>query len=150
MGAALVALAFGTVAYSRFWSDDVTLFRRAAAAVPESTKAHHKLGEELLRRGDVGDALRSLRRALEIAPDNVYAAETLQQARSEVMRRCAPRPSRGAIAGSESLPRDPDILLVVGAPASPGGTRRSPARRWRASWSWRETASPPRRRGRAA
>jgi protein O-mannosyl-transferase len=113
--AVVAALAFGTVAYSRFWSDDVTLFRRAAAAVPESTKAHHKLGEELLRRGELGDALRSLGRALEIAAGNVYAAETLQQARSEVLRRYMPGPSGGAAVGSEPLPRDPDILLLVGA-----------------------------------
>ncbi|MHB1194030.1 MAG: tetratricopeptide repeat protein [Longimicrobiales bacterium] len=113
--AAVVALAFGTVAYSRFWSDDVTLFRRAAAAVPGSTKAHHKLGEELLRRGELGDALRSLGRALEIAPGNVFAAETLEQARTMVVQRYVLVPAGGAPSGPEALPRDPDILLVVGA-----------------------------------
>ncbi|HSW31712.1 MAG TPA: DUF1736 domain-containing protein [Longimicrobiales bacterium] len=112
-GAAVVGFAFATVAYTRFWTDDVTLFRRAASASAGSTKAHHKLGEELLRRGEVGDALRSLRRALEIAPGNVFAAETLAQAREMAAQRWVP----GAASGSdpEPLPRDPDILLVVGA-----------------------------------
>jgi hypothetical protein len=113
--AAVAGLSAGTVAYSRFWSDDVTLFRRAAAAVPESTKAHHKLGEELLRRGELGDALRSLGRALEIAPGNVFAAETLEQARTMVVQRWVLGPAGGAASGPEALPRDPDILLVVGA-----------------------------------
>ncbi|NJD18183.1 MAG: DUF1736 domain-containing protein, partial [Gemmatimonadetes bacterium] len=112
-GAAVLGLAAATVAYSRFWTDDVTLFQRAAAASPASTKAHHKLGEELLRRGEVGEALRSLRRALEIAPENVFAAETLAQARALAARRWAPEPGAGVVA--EPLPRDPEILLVGGA-----------------------------------
>jgi len=112
---AVAALAMGTVAYSRFWSDDVTLFRRAAAAVPGSTKAHHKLGEELLRRGELGGALRSLRRALEIAPGNVFAAETLDQARTMVVQRYVLAPPGAASPEPGTLPRDPDILLVVGA-----------------------------------
>ena len=110
----VMVLGFGTVAYARFWTDDVTLFLRAADAAPESTKAHHKLGEELLRRGEVGDALRSLRRALEIAPRNAFAAETLEQARAMVAQRWAAAPA-GAAPGAEPLPRDPDILLAVGA-----------------------------------
>lgn len=109
----VLTLAAATAAYSRFWSDDVTLFRRAAEVSHRSTKAHHKLGEELLRRGEAGDALRSLRRALEIAPDNVFAAQTLDQARSLVARRWVPGAGGGAPA--EPLPRDPDILLVVAA-----------------------------------
>ncbi len=113
-GAVVVGFGAGTVAYARHWSDDVTLFRRAAAASAGSTKAHHKLGEELLRRGEVGEALRSLRRALEIAPDNVFAAQTLDQARAHVVERWVGAPASGA-AGAGPLPRDPDILLVVGA-----------------------------------
>jgi uncharacterized membrane protein len=118
-GVVVVALSSATVAYARHWSDDVTLFRRAVAASPASTKAHHKLGEELLRRGELGDALRSLRRSLEIAPDNVFAAQTLDQARARVVERwVGAAGERGAEGGAPTagpLPRDPDILLVVGA-----------------------------------
>ncbi|MDP2956189.1 MAG: DUF1736 domain-containing protein [Longimicrobiales bacterium] len=111
---AFVGLGAGTLSYARFWTDDVTLFRRAAAAVPTSTKAHHKLGEELLRRGELGDALRSLDRALEIAPENAFASVTREQARAAVVQRFGPTP----VAPSQPLPEgvrdDAEILCVLG------------------------------------
>jgi hypothetical protein len=114
-GVAAVALAAGTLAYTRYWRDDVTLFRRAVSVVATSTKAQHKLGEELLRRGELGEALLHLRRAMEIAPGNVFAAETLEQARSAVVQRYVrAAPGAGGVP-SEAIPRDPEILLVVGA-----------------------------------
>lgn len=97
-------MAMATLAYARHWTDDVTLFRRAVAAVPNSTKAHHKLGEELLRAGELGGALRSLERALEIAPDNVFAAVTRDQARAAAVARYAGRVP----------PPDGDILHALG------------------------------------
>lgn len=97
-------LALTTLAYARHWTDDVALFRRAVAAVPNSTKAHHKLGEELLRAGELGGALRSLERALEIAPDNVFAAVTRDQARAAAVARYA----------GQVPPPDGDILHALG------------------------------------
>lgn len=81
-GVALVlALSVQTVRYTRAWHDDLALFRWAIERVPRSTKAHHKLGEELLRAGDAESAVRSLRIALDIAPGNEFARQTLAQAR---------------------------------------------------------------------
>lgn len=92
----LAALSVLTVRYSLAWTDDVTLFRHAVAQVPRSTKAHHKLGEELLRAGDVEIALVSLRRALEIAPGNEFAARTLAQAKLRQAVSTGPDPAAGA------------------------------------------------------
>jgi tetratricopeptide (TPR) repeat protein len=105
-----VALAAQTVRYSSAWDNDLALFRWAVAHVPESTKAHHKLGEELLRAGEEGDAVRSLRRALEIAPDNEFAAVTMAQARGRVAERYLSPSTRS---GSGELPSDPDLLYVL-------------------------------------
>jgi tetratricopeptide (TPR) repeat protein len=104
-------LALATLVYARHWTDDVTLFRRAVAAVPNSTKAHHKLGEELLRAGYAEEALPYLERALEIAPDNVFAAVTLDQARA-----AAGRPPEGGGAASVA-----EILLAEGIAEAQGG-----------------------------
>lgn len=107
-----VGLTVQTFRYTGAWTDDVTLFRHAVQVEPRSTKANHKLGEELLRRGDVGPALRALHRALAIAPENVYAAETLQQARTDVAARYLAPAASGA-----PLPQDPDVLYALGAVA---------------------------------
>jgi hypothetical protein len=77
---ALLALGAQTLRYSRAWTDDIALFTWATRAQPSSTKAHHKLGEELLRAGRIAEAFPALERALVIAPGNVYAQETLQTA----------------------------------------------------------------------
>jgi tetratricopeptide (TPR) repeat protein len=113
-GAALLVVALGaqTVRYSSAWSDDVSLFRWAVANVPASTKVHHKLGEELLRRGDLGGAIRSLDRALEIAPANEFAALTRSMAASRIAERYLP-PAAGR-GGADEAARDPDVLYVLG------------------------------------
>jgi tetratricopeptide (TPR) repeat protein len=81
-------------------------------SVPNSSKAHHKLGEALLRAEEPGPALRSLRKALEIAPDNPFAAQTQAQARLMITRRYLP-------GGPDSPPPDPlpddaEILHLLG------------------------------------
>lgn len=101
-----------TVRYTGAWRNDIALFQAAVAAVPGSTKAQHKLGEELLRAGEVGASLPHLREALRIAPDNEFAAITLSQARDRVARRylpVGPEASRAA-----DLPEDPEILYTLG------------------------------------
>lgn len=117
VGVVLVALSLQAVRYTAAWRDDVTLFRRAVEAVPTSTKAHHKLGEELLRRGELEPALASLHRALEIAPENAWAAETLAVARSHA----ADRYLAGAREGR--LPDGAEILYALGAVALERGER---------------------------
>jgi tetratricopeptide (TPR) repeat protein len=108
----LAALCVQTIRYSRAWESDISLFKWAAASVPESTKAHHKLGEELLRVGDLGGAVGSLRRSLEIAPDNQFAAGTLSSAHREISRMYLPT-AEGAEAPPPHPP-DSEVLYVLG------------------------------------
>lgn len=108
----LGALALQTLRYSGAWDSDISLFRTAVISVPNSTKANHKLGEELLRAGELGPSLPFLRRAMEIAPDNQFAAQTLAQARQQVIRRYLPMDP-----GSHPPtppPADPEILYLLG------------------------------------
>lgn len=112
------AMALRTLDYSRAWDNDIALFRHAVASVPKSTKANHKLGEELLRAGEIGPALPYLRRALEIAPDNDFAAATLAEARRRVAQ-LYPTPEPGSL--PRPLPTDPEILYVLGQVSREGG-----------------------------
>jgi tetratricopeptide (TPR) repeat protein len=105
------SFSFQTLRYSSAWADDISLFRWAVASVPNSSKAHHKLGEELLRVGDLGGAVRSLNRALSIAPDNLFAAQTLGQARARLAREYLVPDSGGGI---DPPPSDPDLLYLLG------------------------------------
>ena len=77
--AAIAVLGFAaqTARYSGAWRSNLTLFEWAVRAVPNSTKAHHKLGEVYYLEGRTTDAIRELERALEIAPGNTFAAQTL-------------------------------------------------------------------------
>jgi len=78
---AVVGFAALTVRYSAAWRSNLTLFEWAVRAVPNSTKAHHKLGEVYYLEGRTEDAIRELERALEIAPWNEFAARTLAAVR---------------------------------------------------------------------
>jgi Flp pilus assembly protein TadD len=125
--AVVLLLAAQTVRYASVWTDDLTLFRWAARVVPTSTRAHHKVGEELLRAGELGDAVRSLRRALAIAPDNRYAAETLALAERTIVERHLPV---GGEAPSAPSPADPDILHVLGTATRGRGDLDGAAEWW--------------------
>lgn len=57
-----------TVARNRVWKDEETLLRATLAAHPENVKALRALGSLLGRRGERGEALRLLDRALEVHP----------------------------------------------------------------------------------
>lgn len=111
-GLILVAFSLQTLRYSAAWSDDLSLFQWATASVPNSTKAHHKLGEEYLRVGDLGKALRSLRQALEIAPDNEFAALTMVAARQAVTNEYLP--AGDSPQTHAPSPSDPDVLYLLG------------------------------------
>ncbi len=110
--AVLVAFSAQTLRYSSAWANDLSLFAWAVATTPESTKAHHKLGEELLRAGEYGPALRSLDRSLEIAPDNEFAAQTLWVARRQLAGQfLAPTGEPDSL---PPPPGDPDVLYLLG------------------------------------
>jgi Flp pilus assembly protein TadD len=124
----VLLLSAQTVRYASVWTDDLTLFRWAARVVPSSTRAHHKVGEELLRSGQLGDAVRSLRRALAIAPDNRYAAETLVLAERAIVERYLPAEGDRPPA---LPPPDPDILHVLGTATRGRGDLDGAAAWWR-------------------
>lgn len=107
----MVGLSVQTVRYTGAWTDDVSLFSFAVERVPQSTKAHHQLGASLLRAGQLGAALAPLRRAIDIAPENQFAAGTLARARILIRERYLPR--GGEAPDPEVLPRDPEILHTL-------------------------------------
>lgn len=120
-----------TQSYTDAWSDDIALFRRAVVSVPNSTKANHKLGEELLRAGDLGPSLPFLRRALEIAPDNAFAARTLEVARQQVVRLYLPSNTQGPIPARPT--NDPEILYFLGVANRERGNLTDAGRFWEAA-----------------
>ncbi len=65
-GLILLALAAGTVRRNWDWSDNLTLFRRAAAVSPDSSKARHGLGNEYFRLGRTGAAIGEFQAAIAI------------------------------------------------------------------------------------
>jgi tetratricopeptide (TPR) repeat protein len=120
-----------TVRYTAAWTDDLTLFRWAARAVPTSTKAHHKLGEELLRAGQIGPGLAALDHALAVAPDNEFAAITLAQARRLVADRYGDfDPARPDARGT---PDDPRVFYVLGQQRRERGDIAGAVRLWKAA-----------------
>ena len=123
----IVAMSAQAFRYSGAWTDDIALFEWAAASVPRSTKAHHKLGEEYLRVGRLGDALRSLDQALRIAPDNQFAARTWEQTRRTVQDRY------GTLEGPERPPGDADVLYVLAQMRREGGDLPGAVRLWEAA-----------------
>ena len=125
----LAGFSVQAIRYSNAWDNDVSLFQWATLSMPASTKAHHKLGEELLREGNLGDAVRALGRALDIAPGNEFAGVTMGQARRAVAERFFPPPEGRGKAGS--LPADPDLLYLLGQIRRDQGDLGEAGRYWR-------------------
>ncbi len=132
--AALVAVySVQTLRYSNAWRADIPLFRWAVASVPRSTKAHHKLGEELLRAGYLGEGVREVRLALAIAPENQYAATTLEVARRLINDRYLP--ASGGNQQEVEPATDPDVLHVLGQLSQQRGALSEAERYWEAAQS---------------
>jgi len=134
-----VALGFRTLTYGRAWDNDISLFRWAVANVPNSTKAHHKLGEELLRADSLGEALPELRQALAIAPDNQFAAATLARARERIAGRYLSPPGGDTILPA---PPDPEILYSLGSITYSRGDTEQAERYWARALSVDSTHVP--------
>jgi protein O-mannosyl-transferase len=62
----LLALAAGAAGRNRDWRDNLTLFRRAVAVSPRSSKARHGLGNEYFRLGRTGPAIEEFKAAIAI------------------------------------------------------------------------------------
>ena len=129
----VVSLSGQTLHYSSAWADDLSLFRWATTEVPESTKAHHKLGEEYLRAGELGNAIRSLRRSLDIAPDNEFAALTMAAARTAAAAEYLPWGD--STRNSARPPSDPDVLYTLGQLSRERGDMTEAERYWEAARS---------------
>jgi hypothetical protein len=123
-GGLVVALSVQTLRYSNAWRADIPLFRWAVTSVPRSTKAHHKLGEELLRAGYLGEGVAEVRLALAIAPENRYAAATLEVARRLISERYTEAVEPAT---------DPDVLHVLGQLSRERGDVSEAERYWEAA-----------------
>jgi tetratricopeptide (TPR) repeat protein len=65
----LIAAGLLTTLQLRHWQDTVTLFRRAVAVTSGNWLAHNNLAAELIRRGELNEAMWHLERALASRPD---------------------------------------------------------------------------------
>ena len=66
IGLIFLSLAAGTVSRNRVWRDNLTLFTRAVAVSPLSSKAYHGLGNEYFRLGRPGPAVYEFKKAIAI------------------------------------------------------------------------------------
>ncbi|MDH3457831.1 MAG: tetratricopeptide repeat protein [Gemmatimonadota bacterium] len=127
--AIVVALAVQAVRYSAAWTDNLTLFQWATASVPRSSKAHHKLGESYYRAGSLGPAVASLRRALQIAPENEFARETI----TTVAQYIGELYGSDGLSGAAPPEADAEILYVLGQMSRQRGQMDDARRFWEAA-----------------
>ncbi len=73
----LPILASLTYHQAQAYHDDETLWRDTLAKNPASTMAHNSLGRRLVERGDLDEAMRHYRAALDADPGNVMAANNI-------------------------------------------------------------------------
>lgn len=73
----LFILALLTWRQAHIYEDLETLWRATIARNPECSMAHNNLGNILLRRNDIGEAMVHLRQAVDLQPDNPEARDSL-------------------------------------------------------------------------
>jgi tetratricopeptide (TPR) repeat protein len=76
-GAILLPLVFVSRQQVGFWRDDVSLFRRATAVVPDNWWAYQLLGNALARQGRFDEAINSYRETLRIVPGSLEVTNDL-------------------------------------------------------------------------
>jgi len=81
-----LSLAAGTVSRNRGWRDNLSLFTRAVAVSPLSSKAHHGLGNELFRLGRPEAAVYEFNKAINIFPREPLYYNSLGVAYGEMGR----------------------------------------------------------------
>lgn len=74
---AVPALALGTVARNRIYSNERLLWHDTVAKIPCNGRAHNALGSELFKAGDTAGALAEIHEALRIIPDFIDARANL-------------------------------------------------------------------------
>lgn len=74
---ALGAASAATIAQARHWKDSVTVFEHAVRVTSANSVAHFNLGNALVRRGRVDEAVAQYQRALAIDPAYAAAHNTL-------------------------------------------------------------------------
>jgi hypothetical protein len=69
-GTILVSLlGFETVSYSRYWSDNLALYRRGVEIAPQNNIANNNLANEFVARGRYDEAIRLYQQVLSRSPD---------------------------------------------------------------------------------
>jgi tetratricopeptide (TPR) repeat protein len=76
-GIVILVCALLTWGQVQVWHDSTTLFRHALRATVDNTVAHNNLGEALLHRGKIADAIDQFRAALRINPKYAMAWNNL-------------------------------------------------------------------------
>jgi tetratricopeptide (TPR) repeat protein len=84
IGLVLISWSAGTIRRNRDWRNNLTLFFRAVKVSPESSKAHHGLGNEYFRRGQIGEAVREFKQAISIFPREPFYYNSLGVAYGEM------------------------------------------------------------------
>ncbi len=62
---------------TQVWRDSESLWRHTISVVPESKMGHYNLGNEMVRRGERGEAIKHFRQVLRIKPDFAPAYNNL-------------------------------------------------------------------------
>jgi Flp pilus assembly protein TadD len=73
----IAGLSAGTRVQVSYWRDSEALWNHALACTANNVVAHDNLGEFLLQKGRMDEAVVQLRKALEIQPDNILAQTDL-------------------------------------------------------------------------
>jgi tetratricopeptide (TPR) repeat protein len=79
---AVVILSFyGLVTWqqTRFWQNELVLFKWTALNAPYSAKVHYNLGSAYMRLGDRNQAVKSFKKALDLNPGIIEARQALEQ-----------------------------------------------------------------------
>jgi Flp pilus assembly protein TadD len=76
----LVALIFSARAQTFYWRNSESLWIHTIACTPDNCVAHNNLGNDLLKKGNVDEAIAEYQTALQIKPDYVEAHNSLGDA----------------------------------------------------------------------
>ena len=65
----VVLLGYGTISYCRYWSDNLTLYRRGVEIAPRNNIVNNNLANEFVARGQYDEAIRRYQQVLARSPD---------------------------------------------------------------------------------